>query len=66
MALATLTTFANNSVPSSRVEIDDPNFDIPVLALPQDISVPLYFVKPRDGSEKRELDRRWRRLQIGL
>jgi putrescine transport system substrate-binding protein len=66
MALATLYTFANNSVASSRVEIDDPNFDLPVLALPQDIRVPLYFVKPRDGREKRELDRRWRRLQIGI
>ena len=66
MALATLYTFANNSVASSRAEIDDPNFDLPVLALPQDIRVPLYFVKPRDGREKRELDRRWRRLQIGI
>lgn len=66
MALATLSTFANNSVPSSRDGIDDPNFDMPVLALPQDISVPLYFLKPRDGQEKRGLDRRWRRLQIGL
>jgi len=66
MALATLSTFANNSVPSSRDEIEDPNFDMPVLALPQDIHVPLYFVKPRDGQEKRGLDRRWRRLQIGL
>ncbi|NIZ61235.1 hypothetical protein DL239_09630 [Sedimentitalea sp. CY04] len=66
MALATLSTFANNSVSSSRAEIDDPNFDLPALALPQDIPVPLYFVKPRNGQEKRQLDRRWRRLQVGL
>lgn len=66
MALATLSTFANNSVPSSRDGIDDPNFDMPVMALPQDIRVPLYFLKPRDGQEKRGLDRRWRRIQIGL
>ncbi|WIY25028.1 extracellular solute-binding protein [Parasedimentitalea psychrophila] len=66
MALTTLSTLANNSVPSSRVEIDDPDFDLPVLALPQNIHVPLYFIKPRDGLEKRGLDHRWRRLQIGL
>ena len=66
MALATLSTFANNSVSSSRAETDDPNFDLPALALPQDIPVPLYFVKPRNGREKRQLDRRWRRLQVGL
>ena len=66
MALATLSTFANNSVPASQVEINDPNFDLPELAFPQDIHVPLYFVKPRDGREKRGLDSRWRRLQIGF
>lgn len=66
MALATLSTFANNSVPSSRVEIDDPNFDLPELALPHEIQVPLYLLKSRDGLEKRGLDRRWRRTQIGL
>jgi putrescine transport system substrate-binding protein len=66
MALSTQFTLANNAVPASRAEIVDPNFDLPVLAFPQDIPVPLYFVKPRDGHEKRVLDRRWRRLQIGL
>lgn len=66
IALSTLFTFANNSVPASRIEIDDPNFDLPALAMPQDIAVPLYFIKPRDGREKRSLDRRWRMMQIGL
>jgi len=64
MAAATQYTFANNSVPTSHAEIDNPSFDLSVLAFPQDIQVPLYFVKPRDGGEKRGLDRRWRRLQI--
>jgi len=65
MALATLYTFGNNAVPASSAAIDDPNFDLPALAFPHDMQVPLYFVKPRDGHEKRALDRRWRRLQIG-
>ena len=64
MALATLYTLTNNAVPASRATIDNPIFELPALAFPQDMSVPLFFVRPRDGHEKRTLDRRWRRLQI--
>ncbi|MBY6139522.1 extracellular solute-binding protein [Leisingera daeponensis] len=66
MARATLFTNATSSVPSSRAEISDPSYDIPALTLPPEVRDRLYFVKPRSGAEKRELDRRWRLLQIGL
>ena len=65
MAWATLNFMANNTVPASRAEIKDPNYSSPEIVLPQDISVPYFFVKLRDGHEKRALDQRWRRLQVG-
>ena len=66
MARATLFTYATNSVPASRAEIGDPSYEIPELTLPQETRNRLYFVKPRSGEEKRELDRRWKLLQVGL
>ncbi|MFY0309944.1 extracellular solute-binding protein [Leisingera sp. D0M16] len=66
MAQATLFTNATNSVPASRAEIDDPNYEIPALTLPPEARSGLYLVTPRSGEEKRYLDRRWRLLQIGL
>ncbi|MFW8634718.1 extracellular solute-binding protein [Cribrihabitans pelagius] len=66
MARATLFTNATSGVPASRAKIGDPSYDIPALNLPQETRDRLYFVKPRSGEEKRELDRRWRLLQIGL
>lgn len=66
MARATLANNATSSVPASRAEISDPSYDIPALTLPPETRARLFFVKPRSGEEKRELDRRWRLLQIGL
>lgn len=66
MARATLFNNATNSVPAARQEISDPGYAIPALTLPPEVREKLFVVKPRDGEEKRMLDRRWRLLQIGL
>ncbi|MEW2911163.1 extracellular solute-binding protein [Leisingera sp. JC11] len=66
MAQATAYTNATNSVPSSRQEISDPGYHIPEIVLPQDLRSRLFFVNPRSGEQKRDLDRRWKLLQIGL
>ncbi|AHD03083.1 hypothetical protein METH_11135 [Leisingera methylohalidivorans DSM 14336] len=54
------------SLPSSRSELDEPDFNLWPPGLSQSIRETLYFVKPRNGNEKRLLDRRWRMIQIGL
>jgi len=54
------------SLPSSRSELDEPDFSLWPPELSQSVRETLYFVKPRDGKEKRLLDRRWRMIQIGL
>ncbi|MDC0657760.1 extracellular solute-binding protein [Leisingera sp. SS27] len=66
MARATLFSNATNSVPAERQEISDPGYSIPALTLPPAVRDSLFVVKPRNGAEKRMLDRRWRLLQIGL
>lgn len=44
--------------------MSDPFYTHPALSFPQDVSEKLYFVRPRDGAGKHELDRRWRKLQL--
>ncbi|MCB4455967.1 extracellular solute-binding protein [Leisingera sp. McT4-56] len=66
MAQATVYTNATNSVPSSHQTISGSKYDLPAIAMPQELRSRLFFVNPRSGEEKRDLDRRWRLLQIGL
>ncbi|GAA6182401.1 spermidine-binding protein SpuE [Shimia sp. NS0008-38b] len=49
-----------------RARIEEPYYDHPALRLPDDVADRLYYVKPHDGAGKLQLDRRWRKMQLGL
>ncbi|UWQ82837.1 polyamine ABC transporter substrate-binding protein [Leisingera caerulea] len=66
MAQAALFTNAVSSITSTRAEAGSPGREIPAVTLPPEVRGRLYLVTPRSGEEKRFLDRRWRRLQIGM
>ncbi len=51
---------------SIRSQIDDPNFDHPALRLEDGIVERLFVVQTRAGVEKRALERRWRRMVLGM
>lgn len=66
MAQAALFTNAVSSITSRRTEAGSPGSENPAVTLPPEVRSRLYLVTPRSGEEKRVLDRRWRRLQIGM
>ena len=66
LALTARYTNAFTSLPEASTQSSDPGLGGSPVAKSGIAPDPFYFIKPRGGAEKQELDRRWRMLQIGL
>ncbi|WP_412553961.1 extracellular solute-binding protein [Shimia sp. MIT1388] len=51
---------------SLRALVDEPAYEHPALQLNDDLLQRLFVVRTRQGDEKRALERRWRRMVLGL
>lgn len=59
-------SYASTNLPTSHVAMAGVAEEVLQMAVPEDRRESLFMLMPRSGAEKRELDRRWRRLQLGL
>lgn len=66
LALSTSWGAAAISAPVTLELIDWDVYDRPALTLPPEVRETLFVVGARDSAQKRELDKRWRRMQIGM
>lgn len=66
LALSTAWGGAAISAPVTLELIDWDVYDQPALTLPPEVRKNLFVVPPRNSEQKRELDRRWRMMQIGM
>ncbi|TCL00315.1 putrescine transport system substrate-binding protein [Shimia isoporae] len=66
LALSTIWGGAAISAPVTLEMVDWDVYNIPALTLPEEVRENLFFVSMRSSEQKRELDRRWRFMQIGM